>query len=208
VKQAILQVETVDSRTAWNMTNLLFIIILKTAGKCRGEDALMSDIIMLTGKVKFTITLDPGVWIFDDRKIDLDTYFSQPKPEVTEKGQEEEEIKKWSAFWDREIQEGAVFPPTLKTEQRFLKEKIITGSFGMPFAPFLRNAEPHEDASELVIVAQNEEIAIPLEKAYDLIFAFSKNGKPLRDDGPVHIYFGDGSNREMPITNVRELIVR
>ncbi|MDN8677450.1 peptidyl-prolyl cis-trans isomerase, partial [Staphylococcus aureus] len=32
----------------------------------------MSDIIMLTGKVNFTITLDPGVWIFDDRKVDLD----------------------------------------------------------------------------------------------------------------------------------------
>jgi len=168
----------------------------------------MSDIMMLTGKVKFTITLDPGVWIFDDRKIDLDAYFSQPQPGEEETNQEEEEIKKWSAFWDREIQEGAVFPPTLKTERQFLKEKIITGSFGMPFAPFLRNAEPHEDASELVIVAENEEVALPLEKAHDLIFAFSKNGKPLRDDGPVHIYFGDGSNRETPITNVRRLVVR
>lgn len=169
---------------------------------------MMSDIIMLTGKVNFTITLDPGVWIFDDRKVDLDTYFSHPKLDQAEAGQEEEEIKKWSAFWDREIQEGAVFPPTLKTERRFLKEKIITGSFGMPFAPFLQNAEPHEDASELVVVTESGETVIPLDKAHDLIFAFSKNGKPLRDDGPVHIYFGDGSNREAPITHVRQLIVR
>lgn len=36
----------------------------------------MNDIIVLTGKVKFTITLDPGVWIFDDRKVDMDAYFS------------------------------------------------------------------------------------------------------------------------------------
>ncbi|KDE49685.1 MULTISPECIES: hypothetical protein [Geobacillus] len=168
----------------------------------------MNDIIVLTGKVKFTITLDPGVWIFDDRKVDMDAYFSEPAPQPTEAEQEDEEIKKLSAFWDREIQEGAVFPPTLKTERRFLKEKIITGSFGMPFAPFLRNAEPHEDASELVIETEHGETVIPLEKAYDLIFAFSKNGKPLRDDGPVHIYFGDGSNREAPITHVRRLVVR
>ncbi|BBW96838.1 peptidyl-prolyl cis-trans isomerase [Geobacillus icigianus] len=168
----------------------------------------MSEIIVLTGNVRFTITLDPGVWIFDDRKIDLDTYFSEPKPKVDQAEQDEEEMKKLSAFWDREIQEGAVFPPTLKTERRFLKEKIVTGSFAMPFAPFLRNAEPHEDASELVIITETEEIAIPLEQAYELIFAFSKNGKPLRDDGPVHIYFGDGSNRQAPITHVRRLVVR
>ncbi|WP_028778102.1 hypothetical protein [Shimazuella kribbensis] len=31
----------------------------------------MHDIIMLTGKVNFTITLDPTIWIFDDRRFEL-----------------------------------------------------------------------------------------------------------------------------------------
>ena len=37
----------------------------------------MEKIVHIKGKVKFPITLDPSVWIFDDRKFDLDTYFDQ-----------------------------------------------------------------------------------------------------------------------------------
>lgn len=37
----------------------------------------METIIPIKGKVKYKITLDPGVWIFDDRKVDLNTYFSE-----------------------------------------------------------------------------------------------------------------------------------
>lgn len=31
----------------------------------------MHDIILLTGNVKFKITLDPTIWIFDDRRFEL-----------------------------------------------------------------------------------------------------------------------------------------
>ncbi|MBB5323823.1 hypothetical protein HNQ34_000915 [Anoxybacillus tepidamans] len=165
----------------------------------------MDRIIPITGKVKFSITLDPGVWIFDDRKIDLDTYFSGQKEEQP---QEEDEIQKISAYWDREIQEGAVFPPTLKTEKKFAKEKLITGTFAMPLAPFLRNAEALPEADAFVVVTENGEVPIPLEQAHELILCFSKDGKPLKEDGPVHVYFGDGSNRQNPITHVRQFIVR
>ncbi|KPD01293.1 hypothetical protein LR69_00450 [Geobacillus sp. BCO2] len=58
----------------------------------------MNDIIVLTGKVKFRITLDPGVWIFDDRKVDMDAYFSEPAPQPTEAEQEDEEIKSCRHF--------------------------------------------------------------------------------------------------------------
>ena len=39
----------------------------------------MADIVQVKGKVRYKITLDPSVWIFDDRIIDLDTYFTEPK---------------------------------------------------------------------------------------------------------------------------------
>ena len=32
-----------------------------------------------------------------------------------------------------------------------------------------------------------------------MILCFSNNGKPLKEDGPVHVYFGDGSNKQNPI---------
>lgn len=160
----------------------------------------MEMIIPFKGKVKFPITLDPGVWIFDDRRIDLDTYFVTEQIEVNEL---EDYIKATSKHWEREIQEGAVFPPTLKSERKFEKEKVLQGTFAMEFLPFLKNAEPSEDARKLVVETENGEFNIPLDQAKDLLLAYSKVGKPLKEDGPIHVLFKDGSNRNDPIRFVR-----
>lgn len=165
----------------------------------------MNTIIPFKGKVKYPVTMDAGVWIFDDRRIDLNTYFDQEDQQTEET--EEDYTKKVSKYWEREIREGAVSPPTIKTEKKFEKEKLLTGTFGIKLAPFLKNAEPEKDATTLVIETAEGEEAVPLEKAYDLILCFSKNGKPLWEDGPVHIYFGDGSNKQNPIKHVRALRV-
>lgn len=161
---------------------------------------MMDNIIIINGKVKYPITLDPGVWIFDDRRIDLHTYFNT---ENEQKDELEEYTKSISSHWDREIMEGAVFPPTLKTEKKYEKEKLLTGTFGIRIKPFLRNAEPEERADSFVIVTNDDEIHIPLQEAEDLILGFSLNGKPLKDDGPVHAYYGDGRNKENPIKNIQ-----
>jgi hypothetical protein len=160
----------------------------------------METIIPIKGKVKYKITLDPGVWIFDDRKVDLNTYFNE--------GQQsgdtlEEYTKSISKHWDREIMEGAVYPPTLKTEVKFEKEKVLTGTFGIPLKPFLVNAEPEQTAKTVVIeYGENDQVSLSLEKASGLILGFSKDGKPLKEDGPLHVYYQDGSNKENPIKNV------
>ncbi|PAE43338.1 hypothetical protein [Bacillus sp. 7884-1] len=165
----------------------------------------MENIIVLSGKVKYTITLDPTVWIFDDRKVDLTTYFSTS---FENKNELEEYTKSVSKHWDREIMEGAVYPPTLKTEKKYEKEKVLTGSFGIPILPFLKNAELVEDAVALTIKTTASEHEISLDKAKDLILGFSNGGKPLSEDGPVHVYFGDGSNLLDPIKNIREFIIK
>lgn len=160
----------------------------------------METIIPIKGKVKYKITLDPGVWIFDDRKVDLNTYFSEDQ----ERGNAlEEYTKSISKHWDREIMEGAVYPPTLKTEVKFEKEKVLTGTFGIPLKPFLVNAEPEQTAKNVVIeYGENDQVSLSLEKASGLILGFSKDGKPLKEDGPLHVYYQDGSNKENPIKNV------
>ncbi|MDP4161646.1 MAG: peptidyl-prolyl cis-trans isomerase [Bacillota bacterium] len=160
----------------------------------------MENIIQIKGKVRFPITLDPGVWIFDDRRVDLSTFFDQPEKSENHLERYTKEISK---HWDREITEGAIVPPTLKTEKKFLKEQLLSGSFGIPLKPFLLNAEPHQDATSLIIETASDKIVVPLEKAFMSIVAFSENGKPLKQDGPVHIYFGDGSNRHNPIKCVK-----
>lgn len=159
----------------------------------------MENILLITGKVKFPITLDPGTWIFDDRRIDLTTYFSERKDPVNEL---EEYKKNVSKHWDREIMEGAIYPPTLKTEKKFEKEKVLTGTFGIPIKPFLDNSQPLSDAEILVITSSDGNFELPLQGAYELILGFSNQGKPLSSDGPVYVYFGDGKNQENPIKNV------
>jgi hypothetical protein len=165
----------------------------------------MENIIILSGKVKYTITLDPTVWIFDDRKVDLTTYFSTTSIPSTDL---EEYTKSVSKHWDREIIEGSVYPPTLKTEKKYEKEKVLTGSFGIPFQPFLENAEPEGNAATLIIKTTASEHEISLDIAKKLIIGFSEVGKPLSEDGPVHVYFGDGSNQQHPIKNVREFLIK
>ncbi|WP_053362041.1 hypothetical protein [Bacillus sp. FJAT-27251] len=165
----------------------------------------METIIPICGKVTYPITLDPGVWIFDDRKAELDTYFQNPEEADDEL---ERYTKSISAHWDREIMEGAVFPPTLKSEKKFEKQKILEGTFGIPLKPFLTNAGMTAEASHLVIEHAEGETELPLEEAYKIILGFSKNGKPLTEDGPVHVYYGDGSNKDNPIKHVRQFIIK
>ena len=39
-------------------------------------------------------------------------------------------------------------------------------------------------------------MTLPLETVKNAILGFSKEGKPLKEDGPVHLYFNDGSNQQ------------
>lgn len=160
----------------------------------------MENIILLNGKVNYAITLDPSVWIFDDRRKDLNTIFTNQEEKIDEL---EEYKKSVSKHWDREIMEGAIYPPTLKTEKKYEKEKMITGTFCMPLKPFLDNAQVLDDARHLIIETKEGEVKVPLEVAEEMVLGFSKDGKPLKEDGPVHCYYGDGSNAENPIKDVR-----
>ncbi|WP_088005863.1 hypothetical protein [Indiicoccus explosivorum] len=164
----------------------------------------MEMIIPITGAVKFQITLDPGTWIFDDRKIDLDEFFSGG---TDEKDEMEEYKRATGAHWSREIMEGAVFPPTLKTERKFQKTQMLTGTFGIRLEPFLKNAQPLENAERVVLETAEGEESFDLETAKSLILKFSQNGQPLREDGPAYALLPDGSNAEAPIRNIRAIRV-
>ena len=165
----------------------------------------METIISITGAVQYKLTLDPTVWIFDDRKLDLTTYFDQEKETVDD----EKYLREVGAHWSREIMEGAVFPPTLKTERKFDRKGMLTGTFGIEIKPFLENASILDTASEVVFETTNgTSYTFSIEDAKTLIFKFSQDGKPLSEDGPVHIIFGDGSNRDNPIKNVAAIRVQ
>ena len=128
----------------------------------------MEQIIPIKGAVKYQLTLDPSVWIFDDRKIDLTSYFASNEVE------EDADTKYLSAMgkhWSREIMEGAVFPPTLKTERKFDRKGMETGTFGIHIHYFLKNAQINEEATAIVFEDKNgEEYRFSIEEANKLIF--------------------------------------
>ncbi|TQR17859.1 peptidyl-prolyl cis-trans isomerase [Psychrobacillus vulpis] len=159
----------------------------------------MEFIIPIKGEVKFNITLDPTVWIFDDRRIDLDEFFSG---KYEYKDELEEYTKVTSAHWSREIIEGATYPPTLKTEKKYERTKVLTSTFGVELKQFILNAEPLKNATILVVETSEGDHSFPFTELDSLLLKFSHKGKPLREDGPVHVLKKDGSNINNPIKYV------
>jgi hypothetical protein len=160
----------------------------------------MDFIIALNGNVNYPLTLDPGVWIFDDRKEDLHTLFDFKNSKESD---QEKYLKDVSAHWDRELQEGAIPPAEAeKRPKTTLKEKLLTGSFAISLSYFIHNSQPRPDTKVVLIKSKDGDTEITLEEAQNGYLAFSHSGKPLKEDGPVHFYFGDGRNKHNPIKNI------
>lgn len=160
----------------------------------------MELIIPIKGAVTYQLTLDPTVWIFDDRKLDLKTHFLAKKDE---EDADTKYMREVGAHWSREIMEGATFPPTLKSERKFDRKGMETGTFGIELCHFLKNAELTSAATTIVLECKDSvEHAFTIAEANTLILQYSQDGKPLKEDGPVHVLFGDGANIDNPIKNV------
>lgn len=163
----------------------------------REEERTLRDVIVIRGDVAFTITLDPTVWIFDERKIDLRTYDFTDEPPSEDL---ESYVKGAGAQWDKELREGAPLPGT---QPRSLVEarKALEGDYGMRLAPFLDRAEPLPTAKWVRIHRDGKEsVTLPLEEARQAILQFAKGGKPIRENGPVLLYLPEQlRNGEAPI---------
>ncbi|MBP0724771.1 peptidyl-prolyl cis-trans isomerase [Bacillus sp. RG28] len=165
----------------------------------------MSDIFSISGNVQFELTIDPSVWIFDERKIELDEFFDLTYQNINE---EELYLQRVSKHWDREITEGAKLTPPNEKLMASEKKKWLSQSYGMPLKYFLKNAKINEDATNIIIETTSSEIKLTVDEAMNGLLAFSIKGKPLRENGPVHFYYADIRNKNEPITDIRKIIVR
>lgn len=160
-------------------------------------------IIPIIGNVTYPITLDPTVWIFDDRKILLEEAFK----EHTDQNEETDELEKASERYNKEVFQIAK-PPVNRSIKNFEREKILKSSYVMPLDDFINNAEVKPDASEVTLELDDNEVTISLRELKNSYFLFAIDGKPLKEDGPVHLYYKDGSNKENPIKNIKKLIIK
>ncbi|HJV46956.1 MAG TPA: peptidyl-prolyl cis-trans isomerase [Bacillota bacterium] len=164
----------------------------------------MSEIVQILGNVKHPITLDPNLWIFDDRKKRLPEFFNGKKQE------DEQTIyaENMARLWEKSLEEGVA--PTTQSEALFVHKKDISGDWGIPFRPFLNNAIPTENASKVMcFLSTKEKIEIPLTVALESILCFAIDGQPISgEDGPIHLYYGDGSNRDHPINGIQSFEIK
>lgn len=160
-------------------------------------------IVQLMGNVKFPITLDPTVWIFDDRKILLEEAFSTEKHTETA----DSETIKTADRLNRELYQQKVRPPVNKSITKYEREKILKNSYVMPIHDFLDHAEILEEAQDVTLVTKSGEKTISLTALHNCYLLFSVDGKPLITDGPVHLLFKDGSNQDAPITGIEKIII-
>lgn len=159
----------------------------------------MSDVILIKGAVTYSITLDPSVWIFDERKIDLHSFIDLDEEE---QASEFAYLKGAGAHWDRELLEGAT-PPTAKTSLPEMR-KALEGDFGIRLSFFLDNAKVSPEAKTLRIHRENHEsVDFPVDQARKAIMQFCKDGKPIRENGPVLFYLPEQlKNGGQPIDSI------
>ncbi|MFC7061339.1 hypothetical protein [Halobacillus seohaensis] len=165
-------------------------------------------IVQILGNVRYPITLDPTVWIFDDRKLTYDEVFNPSAVSETEVEDSEDEIKRKSLRFDREIYQQKINPPVNKSINRYEKERILKETFLMPIKPFIHSSEPEANVEEVLLVTNNGEHTLNADRFADGLLLFSKNGKPLKEDGPVHLYFSDETEQQSPITGITKIILQ
>ena len=157
-------------------------------------------IIQLSGNIKFNITLDASVWIFDDRKIIFDDAF-------TDRVEEEpvDELKKAAERFNLEVYQQKIKPPVNKSINKFEREQILTQTYVMPINEFIKNAEVDSSVTNVLLTTTNGPVEVSLAELESSYLLFSVEGKPIKEDGPVYLYFGDGSNKDNPIKGISKI---
>lgn len=158
-------------------------------------------IVQLIGNLTYPITLDPTVWIFDDRKILFENAFNH---EDVENDNEQDALQQAA---DRFARETFIKPPVNKSISKFEREKLLVNTYVMPIRDFLETAKINPTAKIAKLQTDVSETSVTIEQLQNSLFLFAKDGKPLREDGPVHLYFGDGSNKDEPITNIKKIVI-
>jgi len=160
-------------------------------------------IVPIVGNVTNSITLDPTVWIFDERKVLLEEAFNEEKQE--KESEDEDTVKAASERFSRAINPNSNDNKGINKKDG---EEILKNSYVMPIHHFLGHAGIKDDASNVILMSNGEEVSITLSQLENCYLLFAKDGKALKEDGPVHLYFKDGSNKEQPIKNINKIIIQ
>ncbi|WP_047981388.1 hypothetical protein [Ornithinibacillus contaminans] len=156
-------------------------------------------IVPILGNVAYSITMDPTVWIFDDRKIILEEAF-QPVNKMTKHDELKEAAERWERATSRQAK-----PPVNKSLSRHERENILQYSYVMPIDDFLNHAEIKEGATNATLLTEHGDVTLSIAQLYNSYLVFAIEGKPLTEDGPVYLLYKDGSNKDNPIKGIKKI---
>ncbi len=77
----------------------------------------------------------------------------------------------------------------------------------MPLLPFIENTKPSQTPTFIEVECKEQNVTLQYAQAKKALLGFAKEGKPLHEDGPVHLYYGDGSNAHDPIRHIKKIII-
>ena len=150
-------------------------------------------IFPLDGAVRHPLTIDPTVWIFDERKRNVEEL------DKTVENDSEAYYAKMGKAWDEGLAQGSKIDHN-KPMSRADKDAALRDSFAMPLAPFLQNTEPEENATHVRFYGDTV-LTLPLDEVSSVYLQFSQNGKVL-SDGPVYVLYD-----HQVIRNVKHITV-
>lgn len=156
-------------------------------------------IITITGKVQYPITLDPSVWIFDDRKIPIEAFGK--KVQKTRNNMQPHEI------WEQDHYQQKIKPPIKHSVEKMAGRHKVDGTFLMPIADFIERAAPLESAVAAELHSGNSRIRISLEELAGGYMLFAQDGKQLKDEGPVHFFSKSDRELRSPVKAVQQIVI-
>ncbi|UTR15225.1 peptidyl-prolyl cis-trans isomerase [Salipaludibacillus sp. LMS25] len=164
---------------------------------------MSSMIVSIKGAVKHTIIIDPGVWIFDERKVNLNTYFTEDHLDASTAY-----FEQLGRSWDDQRLKGTR-PQSNDNKLSVDKKALTTSSYGMPLSPFITHAQPSSKASKVTFSSTTGSTyyICSLNEAENGILGFSHKGQPLEETGPVHFYLNDGSNFLTPVRGIDTITI-
>lgn len=159
-------------------------------------------ILPLTGNVTYSITLDPTVWIFDDRKVLLEDAFVSSTADEKAENEADKAAERWNRALHQQFK-----PPVNKSISRLEGKEILKNSYVMPIYDFINHAQIKKTASNATLVTNSGNISVSLDELKSCYLLFAIDGKPLKEDGPVHFFYRDGSNKDNPIKEVQKITI-
>jgi len=152
-------------------------------------------IILIKGNIKYPLTLDPSVWIFDDRKIPFENFLSG-----------KDDTKDCEKIYDS--YEYKIKPPVQASLEKFKQAGPGSGSYVMPLKPFLERSEPAIESNNAILLAKNNTIMaeLSMNELMESALLFAIDGKQISEDGPVHLYLSNNQT-SVPIKGFSNIII-